>query len=65
VPNDLELAELAKRIAGLHEEQVRLAAEHNHLHKELVAIFERIKQIHDIAPILGPDPPNPPSLRRG
>ena len=65
VPGGFELAELAKRIAGLREDQVRLAAEHNRLHQELVAIFERIKEIHDISPILGPEPPEPPSSPQG
>ena len=58
--------ELMERAETLRQQAAELFAEHERIHDELVAIFERIKKLHYSPLVLGNDPPDsPPPSRAG
>src|SRR6266478_5504971 len=54
------VAELFERAESVRQQAAELWAEHERIHDELVSIFERIKKLHDLPPVLGNEPPGPP-----
>ena len=59
MPDDAELDEIAKRIASLHAEHIRRAAEHDRLQDELVEILERLKKLRQHPIVMTDKPPDP------
>jgi hypothetical protein len=57
--------ELVERAETLRQQAAELFAEHERVHDEPVAIFERIKKLHYPPPTLGRNPPDPPPPRAG
>ena len=60
-------SEVVERAEIGRQQAAELLAQHERLHEELVAIFERIKKLHYLLPVLGnkpPDPPPPPRVGR-